>query len=210
MIRIKQKAGCAPHSDDPNGFKSLVAQCLSRDQAFQWHSSTGSVLLKTFRSDDFVTLFLDHYIKTSKDHCEVKRLFISILYECCAHENQELLPLWLELLKFLFEPAKQLSGPGWQNFSLYLDLARSSEFSASNLTSASSEVAVSARLGFVDAAMRKVFGRGGEARSGAKNVSDQELDSFREKIVSVGSRVPLTASEVAVVQRRRRRRNPLS
>eukprot|EP00094_Tigriopus_californicus_P004479 TCALIF_04317-PA protein Name:"Similar to Anapc1 Anaphase-promoting complex subunit 1 (Mus musculus)" AED:0.04 eAED:0.05 QI:0/0.77/0.5/0.9/0.66/0.7/10/0/1830 len=128
-LPIKQRAGCLSHVEDPLGFKSIAAQCLSMDPSFQWHSA-GSTLLKTFSSDPKVKSFLQLLISPQgqsthhQGHQDMKKLLVSLLYECCSHEKMELLPAWLELYRTAVSPDKSLFGPTMSNFLLFIDIAK--------------------------------------------------------------------------------------
>ncbi|CAB4068606.1 APC1 [Lepeophtheirus salmonis] len=64
QVYIKRRAGCVGYIEDPHGFRSLIAQCLTRDPSFKWDVS--SRLLDNFSNVPGVSNFHDIFLKSSK------------------------------------------------------------------------------------------------------------------------------------------------
>ena len=101
---VKRRAGCVSYTEDPKGFRSLTAQCLTRDPSFQW--TAGNILLNNFKNvpkvDDFNKIFLSD-IRNNNDEEEefgnntsrMQRLLGTLLYECACQEKLDFLPVWI-------------------------------------------------------------------------------------------------------------------
>lgn len=109
FLDVKGKAGCLPYKDDPQGFRSLTAQCLTSDTSFQWKLSASSGLLSSFSSVPGVSCFSDTFLRPGCPDDEVaQQIMGSILYECASHEKLDLLPFWISAFQLLW----QLNRPG--------------------------------------------------------------------------------------------------
>ncbi len=91
-------SGCLPYSVDPLGFLSMTAQTLSRDNTFQWSSSS----LRSFSSDPIVKGFSQVFLEGFQQDQE-HNLLSSILYDCAKHEKVELFNIWVETLQVTFD-----------------------------------------------------------------------------------------------------------
>jgi hypothetical protein len=123
VVMIKQKAGCLPYDQDPLGYRSLMANCLSRDSSFQWHSA-GSVLIGNFSSDPSVKAFSTVFLQQGKNHKEFKKMLNQALYECASHEKMELLMFWIEMFDLIGSTEKKLVGLENRQLATFLTLVQ--------------------------------------------------------------------------------------
>ena len=127
IIDIQQKAGSLSYEDDPQGFRSLTGQCLTKNTSFRWNISLNSSrLLSTFSLEPAVAYFTNVFIKktfgqrdlspvNSSDSIvsSIEQILASILYECASQEKLDMLPFYIKLFLDLWsfgQPGKLLFG----------------------------------------------------------------------------------------------------
>ncbi|XP_020285295.1 anaphase-promoting complex subunit 1 isoform X2 [Pseudomyrmex gracilis] len=110
-ISIKQRAGCLSYLEDPHGFRSLVAQTLTTENAIAWGARPEYVTSFTNNKTvlNVVTYFLKWFKKdTSSNEVQSKmpqseryllHIFAIIVYECITKDKVSLVPLWLRMFQ---------------------------------------------------------------------------------------------------------------
>ncbi|XP_025163872.1 anaphase-promoting complex subunit 1 isoform X2 [Harpegnathos saltator] len=121
FLNIKQRAGCLSYLEDPHGFRTLMAQTLTTENAIAWAARPEYVT--AFTNDktvlNIITYFLQwlkkeirpENIKHSSQNdiqCKMQEferyflhIFAIILYECITKDKVSLIPLWLHIMKNL-------------------------------------------------------------------------------------------------------------
>ncbi|XP_040574760.1 LOW QUALITY PROTEIN: anaphase-promoting complex subunit 1 [Lepeophtheirus salmonis] len=101
QVYIKRRAGCVGYIEDPHGFRSLIAQCLTRDPSFKWDVS--SRLLDNFSNVPGVSNFHDIFLKSSSTNegDKMKNIMGTLLYECACKEKLNFLPVWMDFFSNL-------------------------------------------------------------------------------------------------------------
>ncbi|XP_012223687.1 anaphase-promoting complex subunit 1 isoform X2 [Linepithema humile] len=121
-LSIKQRAGCLSYMEDPQGFRSLVAQTLTTENVIAWAARPEYVT--SFTNDktvlNIVTYFLQWFKKEiicsentkyslqNDVQCKMPEseryflhIFAIIVYECIIKDKVSLIPLWLHIIKSL-------------------------------------------------------------------------------------------------------------
>ncbi|XP_034233098.1 anaphase-promoting complex subunit 1 [Thrips palmi] len=109
-VDVKQRAGCLSYSEDPNGFRSLLARTLTAQSVSAWSVPAESVL--AFSSDpkmvNFARLFLEQKVSNdsqvgvsgeSENH--MMQLLTALVYECITQDKRMILSIWITVLKGL-------------------------------------------------------------------------------------------------------------
>ncbi|CAL1682145.1 unnamed protein product [Lasius platythorax] len=122
FLSIKQRAGCLSYLEDPRGFRSLVAQTLTTENAIAWAARPEYVT--SFTNDKTVLNVITYFLQWSKRETipfedikyslqndaqwkmpEFERYFLHvfaiIVYECITKDKVSLIPLWLRIIKSL-------------------------------------------------------------------------------------------------------------
>ena len=127
IIDIQQKAGSLSYVDDPQGFRSLTGQCLTKNTSFRWNISLNSSrLLSTFSLEPAVAKFSSLFIKKISGLWDIQsngsnplavsaieQKLASILYECASQEKLDMLPFYLKLFQDVWnvgQPGQLLYG----------------------------------------------------------------------------------------------------
>ncbi|KAK9511917.1 hypothetical protein O3M35_000478 [Rhynocoris fuscipes] len=102
-IGVKLRAGCLPYTDDPHGYKTLLAQTLSTETATSWAISAKSIL--GFTSDpkmkNFTKYFLELCDKNSEstdNELKLVQWLSNVCYECVTRNKLPLLDYWIIIL----------------------------------------------------------------------------------------------------------------
>ncbi|XP_072103052.1 anaphase-promoting complex subunit 1 isoform X1 [Mobula birostris] len=98
FLYVKLRAGHLSYSEDPKGFRSLLAQTFThRNPEFL---SIKPEAVSAFTSDPALLSFAEYFCKHSKkdgEKQEVLDLLSSILYECVTQEKPEMLPTYMAI-----------------------------------------------------------------------------------------------------------------
>ncbi|XP_039313778.1 anaphase-promoting complex subunit 1 isoform X3 [Solenopsis invicta] len=120
FLSIKQRAGCLSYLEDPHGFRSLVAQTLTTENAIAWAARPEHVT--SFTNDKTVLNIVTYFLQWSKKgiirpesikyssqndvQCKMPEfeqyflhIFAIIVYECITKDKVNLIPLWLHIIK---------------------------------------------------------------------------------------------------------------
>lgn len=96
FLYVKLRAGHLSYTEDPKGFRSLLAQTFThRNPEFL---SIKPEAVSAFTSDPALLSFAEYFCKHSKkdgEKQEVLDLLSSILYECVTQEKPEMLPTYM-------------------------------------------------------------------------------------------------------------------
>lgn len=101
---IKQRAGCLPYEEDPEGFKTLVAQTLTTDVSNIWSVLSDNIF--SFSSDPAVLNFTQQFLSYNKDKISrserdlIEKLSIQT-YECVTRDMLHILPQRISLIMCL-------------------------------------------------------------------------------------------------------------
>ena len=119
ILDIQQKAGSLSYQDDPQGFRSLTGQYLTKNTSFRWSMSLNSSrLLSTFSLEPAVATFTNLFIKRNPQlfyHCgkhstmkisAIEQIMASILYECASQEKLDMLPFYIQIFQDLWNIGK--------------------------------------------------------------------------------------------------------
>lgn len=109
-VDVKQRAGCLSYSEDPNGFRSLLARTLTAQSASAWSIPPESVL--AFSSDptmvNFARLFLEQRnnceslgIASGESESHLMQRLTALVYECITQDKRMVLSIWITTLKAL-------------------------------------------------------------------------------------------------------------
>ncbi|XP_029167221.1 anaphase-promoting complex subunit 1 isoform X2 [Nylanderia fulva] len=120
FLSIKQRAGCLSYMEDPHGFRSLVAQTLTTENAIAWAARPEYVT--SFTNNKTVLNIIKYFLQWSKRETtpsenikyslqnaaqwkmpEFERQFLHIfaiiIYECITKDKVNLIPLWLRIIQ---------------------------------------------------------------------------------------------------------------
>eukprot|EP00058_Branchiostoma_floridae_P024785 XP_002610275.1 hypothetical protein BRAFLDRAFT_92999 [Branchiostoma floridae] len=100
VVYVKQRAGHMSFSDDPKGFRSLLAQSSIGGESR--HHSVTAEEVKSFSSDPNVEAFADYFctVKTDTEKEQEKLSCVaSLLYECITQEKPDLVPTHLAAMQ---------------------------------------------------------------------------------------------------------------
>ncbi|KYM96372.1 PREDICTED: anaphase-promoting complex subunit 1 [Cyphomyrmex costatus] len=120
FLSIKQRAGCLSYLEDPHGFRSLVAQTLTTENAIAWAARPEYVT--SFTNDKTVLNVVMSFLQWSKKgiirpesikyssqndvQCRMSEfeqyflhMFAIIVYECITKDKISLISLWLHIIK---------------------------------------------------------------------------------------------------------------
>nr|CAD7198790.1 unnamed protein product [Timema douglasi] len=102
-LDVKQRIGCLSYMEDPQGFRSLLAQTLTRDTAVSWSIPAESI--SSFSSDPALVNFTQYFLKGSGlegSSCVEQRhlrLLTMLVYKCVTQDKLSILPVWVTLFK---------------------------------------------------------------------------------------------------------------
>nr|CAD7262920.1 unnamed protein product [Timema shepardi] len=105
-LDVKQRIGCLSYMEDPQGFRSLLAQTLTRDTAVSWSIPAESI--SSFSSDPALVNFTQYFLKGSGSEgssCVEQRhlhLLTMLVYKCVTQDKLSILPVWVTLFKALW------------------------------------------------------------------------------------------------------------
>uniref|UniRef100_A0A4W3JSC5 Anaphase promoting complex subunit 1 n=1 Tax=Callorhinchus milii TaxID=7868 RepID=A0A4W3JSC5_CALMI len=98
FLYVKLRAGHLSYTEDPKGFRSLLAQTFThRNPEFL---SVKPEAVSAFTSDPALLSFAEYFCKQSNENGQKKEmldLFSSILYECVTQEKPEMLPTYMAI-----------------------------------------------------------------------------------------------------------------
>ncbi|XP_015792112.1 anaphase-promoting complex subunit 1 [Tetranychus urticae] len=107
ILFIKQKVGCLPYKEDPQGYKSIHAQCVMKDAVRGWTYKPD--MLKSFSSNPLVINYTK-YLLTPKSNMPGEALFqhhlSAVLFHCASNETVECLPSIMHFLKMINQSEK--------------------------------------------------------------------------------------------------------
>lgn len=98
ILYVKLRAGQLSYKEDPMGWRSLLAQTVTRLNADARAFKPEAI--SAFTSDPALLSFADYFCKPAMNmgqKQEVFDLFSSILYECVTQENPEMLPAYIAI-----------------------------------------------------------------------------------------------------------------
>lgn len=99
-LYVKQKAGCLPYSEDPQGFRSLLAQNFIKNNVHGWNLK--NIPISQFSSDplalNFASSFL-HYSPEAVQEKEWQQKTCELLFEYASQEKMEILPSCVKLIQ---------------------------------------------------------------------------------------------------------------
>ncbi|XP_069677644.1 anaphase-promoting complex subunit 1 isoform X2 [Periplaneta americana] len=101
-LDVKQRAGCLSYLEDPQGFRSLLAQTLTSDSTISWSIPAESIC--AFSSDPTMVNFAHYFLETegcdgSSVELDVMQRLTMLVYECVTQDKLGILPIWITLLK---------------------------------------------------------------------------------------------------------------
>uniref|UniRef100_A0A1B6C0L0 Uncharacterized protein n=2 Tax=Clastoptera arizonana TaxID=38151 RepID=A0A1B6C0L0_9HEMI len=104
-IKVKQHAGCLSYVEDPQGFRSLLAQTLSTETSVPWTVPIKSIF--AFSSDPSTVNFAHYFLETGekKSVCnnnaelELTQFLTKLVYDCVTHDKLSIIPIWINLIK---------------------------------------------------------------------------------------------------------------
>nr|CAD7457684.1 unnamed protein product [Timema tahoe] len=105
-LDVKQRIGCLSYMEDPQGFRSLLAQTLTRDTAVSWSIPAESI--SSFSSDPALVNFTQYFLKGfgSEGCSSVEQrhlhLLTMLVYKCVTQDKLSILPVWVTLFKALW------------------------------------------------------------------------------------------------------------
>ncbi|CAG2065836.1 unnamed protein product, partial [Timema podura] len=100
---VKQRIGCLSYMEDPQGFRSLLAQTLTRDTAVSWSIPAESI--SSFSSDPALVNFTQYFLKgfgldgSSSVEQRHLHLLTMLVYKCVTQDKLSILPVWVTLFK---------------------------------------------------------------------------------------------------------------
>ncbi|XP_070511648.1 anaphase-promoting complex subunit 1 isoform X2 [Cardiocondyla obscurior] len=173
FLSIKQKAGCLSYLEDPHGFRSLVAQTLTTENAIAWASRPEYVT--SFTNDKTVLNIVTYFLQWSKKgivnsenikyssqndvQCKIPEfeqyflhIFAIIVYECITKDKISLIPLWLYIIKSIKIIEEQPNSFAiWQIKLLSTQMLRRSSFTVdeSSLLSTESMLAIKQKTAII-------------------------------------------------------------
>ncbi|GIY16750.1 anaphase-promoting complex subunit 1, partial [Caerostris darwini] len=99
-LHVMQNAGCLPYNEDPQGFRSLLAQSYIWNNVHAWNIK--NVQISNFSSDPvalrFASCFLDP-AATSEQEKEWQQKICGFLFECASLEKMEALPTCVAMIQ---------------------------------------------------------------------------------------------------------------
>ncbi|KAK3923529.1 Anaphase-promoting complex subunit 1 [Frankliniella fusca] len=109
-VDVKQRAGCLSYSEDPHGFRSLLARTLTAQSVSAWSVPPESIL--AFSSDptmvNFARLFLEEgsgdetqKMISAESERHLIQLLTALVYECITQDKRMVLSIWITTLKAL-------------------------------------------------------------------------------------------------------------
>nr|CAD7590064.1 unnamed protein product [Timema genevievae] len=105
-LDVKQRIGCLSYMEDPQGFRSLLAQTLTRDTAVSWSIPAESI--SSFSSDPALVNFTQYFLKgfgldgSSSVEQRHLHLLTMLVYKCVTQDKLSILPVWVTLFKALW------------------------------------------------------------------------------------------------------------
>ncbi|XP_054720739.1 LOW QUALITY PROTEIN: anaphase-promoting complex subunit 1-like [Uloborus diversus] len=101
-LHVMQNAGCLPYSEDPQGFRSLLAQTCIWNAVHAWNIKNAQ--LSTFSSDpvalNFASCFLGSTSNSEKEK-EWQQKICGYLFECASLEKMEALPICVSMIQII-------------------------------------------------------------------------------------------------------------
>ncbi|XP_050429945.1 anaphase-promoting complex subunit 1 [Adelges cooleyi] len=104
-LKVKHKAGHLSYTEDPNGYKSLMAQSHSSNNFTSW--SVSPEMIFGFSSDPKIIQMVRYFLNLPKDgknnlqNKSVIRQYAQILFNSVIHDKVFLLPQWMSIIKTL-------------------------------------------------------------------------------------------------------------
>uniref|UniRef100_F7E2X8 Anaphase-promoting complex subunit 1 n=1 Tax=Xenopus tropicalis TaxID=8364 RepID=F7E2X8_XENTR len=98
VLYVKLRAGQLSYKEDPMGWRSLLAQAVTRRNSEVLTFKPEAI--SAFTSDPALLSFADYFCKSTTDmgqKQDILDLFSSILYECVTQENPEMLPAYIAI-----------------------------------------------------------------------------------------------------------------
>lgn len=107
-IDIKQRAGCLSHLEDPNSFKSLLAQTLTSEKYTAWKIEPKNLL--SFSSDRFIVNFtrkilaepkfhaVENLVNLGEDEEDVRAMVLLQAYDCLTRDKMHALPVYMAMV----------------------------------------------------------------------------------------------------------------
>ncbi|KAG1696502.1 Anaphase-promoting complex subunit 1 [Nymphon striatum] len=99
ILYVKQKAGCLSYVEDPKGYKTLLAQGLTKNSCNTWSVKPNAI--KAFTSDTNVWNFAMYILQPNfqdKKEGELLHSLRTILYECVTEEKTQVLASYISLV----------------------------------------------------------------------------------------------------------------
>ncbi|CAL1295257.1 unnamed protein product [Larinioides sclopetarius] len=100
-LHVMQSAGCLPYSEDPQGFRSLLAQSYIWNNVHAWNIKK-NVQISNFSSDPVALKFASCFLApaaTSEQEKEWQQKMCGFLFECASLEKMEALPICVAMIQ---------------------------------------------------------------------------------------------------------------
>ncbi|KAL4141486.1 hypothetical protein QTP88_004117 [Uroleucon formosanum] len=137
-LNVKHKAGHLSYAEDPNGYKSLIAQNLMLSDKNSWTISPE--IIYGFSSDPKIVQMVRYFLDLTGDKVNnphqitVTRQYAQILFDSIVHDKVFLLPLWMPIMKTLCNlPQPPSSFYCWQ-LKLFIESASTNVFPREKLS----------------------------------------------------------------------------
>ncbi|XP_063230624.1 anaphase-promoting complex subunit 1 isoform X1 [Bacillus rossius redtenbacheri] len=116
-LDVKLRIGCLSYTEDPQGFRSLLAHALISDKTVPWFILPDSI--REFSSDPALVSLTQHLLQPGAQHGraeqELVQLLTVLVYKCVTEDKLCAVPLWVSVLEALrsLQRSPQLL-PCWQ------------------------------------------------------------------------------------------------
>ncbi|GFQ73525.1 anaphase-promoting complex subunit 1 [Trichonephila clavata] len=99
-LHVMQNAGCLPYSEDPQGFRSLLAQSYIWNNVHAWNIK--NVQISDFSSDPVALKFASCFLSppsSAEEEKEWQQKICGFLFECASLEKMEALPICVSMIQ---------------------------------------------------------------------------------------------------------------
>ncbi|OQR75333.1 anaphase-promoting complex subunit 1-like [Tropilaelaps mercedesae] len=103
FVYVKQKAGCLSYVEDPQGYRTTLAQCHIKEALRGRNVESRLQHLESFSNTPMVTKFVENLLSPGASRDQVQERLCTIVMECAAGEQMELLPILTDLMSLRLE-----------------------------------------------------------------------------------------------------------
>ncbi|XP_022651610.1 anaphase-promoting complex subunit 1-like [Varroa destructor] len=104
FVYVKQKAGCLSYVEDPQGYRTTLAQCHIKEALRGRNVENRLQHLESFSNTPMVAKFVENLLLPGATRDQVQERLCTIVMECAADEQMELLPILTDLMSLRLEP----------------------------------------------------------------------------------------------------------